>query len=177
MHLQVVTSRAGQGTCPACHEVRQLIALNVTNNDESRGVRVCENCISMPGVSFGIDFNPPPTTAVRTGKRRLLTLIKNEERQTAREIGGRKTRASGALDGDGDSKNERWMVEEKHTEAGEFRLKMSTISKAMAQAARQGKDWVIKLRLPKLNIILAIMRWESALSLVNGNEDEATDER
>ncbi len=169
MHIQVVTTRTGQGTCPVCHEVRRRVEVRVTSDvGGSRGVEVCENCIVVPGISFGVDLSPPPTS--HAGRR--LSVVKNEERQTAREIGGVKTLASGAVHGDGDAKNERWMVEEKRTEADSYRLSGKTLLKAMAQAAKQGKDWVFKIRLPKHGIVLAVMRWDSALSLINGREDE-----
>lgn len=164
-------SRTSRGECPACHEVRPRIEVTVTKDGESHRIRVCRDCISEPGVSFDVEFAPPKPTPIE-GRRRLLKVVKNEERRTAREIGGRKTRASGSLDGDGDSKNERWMVEEKRTEADSYRLGRDTLLKAMTQAARQGKDWVMKVRLPTLNMVLAVMRWDSALSLINGNEDE-----
>lgn len=169
MHLQVVTSRTGQGTCPVCHEVRKRIEVRVTGDDgSSRGVEVCEHCISLPGVSFGITLNTPQPADTQ---RRRLSVVKNEERQTAREIGGVKTLASGAVHGDGDAKNDKWMVEQKRTEADSFRLDGKTLLKAMAQAAKQGKDWIFKVKLVKHDITLAVMRWENAQSLVNGNEE------
>ena len=63
------------------------------------------------------------------------------------------------------------MVEQKMSGAKSLIVSEKTILKAAAQAARQGRDWVLRLKLTTLGMDLAVMKWPSAATLIKTWEE------
>lgn len=173
LQTRVATRNAGRQVCPVCGQMKGCIELGISKEhldhteDFNKGVVLCAECMTSPGVSFRLDIPYKDELAIKSRRKRNKR-IKKEEEKTGKEIGGRKTLASGALNQDGDSKNENWMVEEKSTQFKSFSIKQDVISKAMRQATRQRKNFVIKVRMAKH--VIGIMLWNDLLPLIREEE-------
>jgi len=176
VHIQVVTRNAGVGTCASCrqHKPRVQVVVEVpetdTNKPMSRGVSICLDCCRKPGISFESDVVAKEPHA-KVARLRIAKKSQHEERRAAKDIGGRTTKASGAVNQDGDAVTEHWMVEQKMSGAKSLIVSEKTILKAVSQAARRGRDWVLRLKLTSLGLDLAVMNWPSAASLIKSWEE------
>ena len=169
MHVQTVTvsAKGVHGLCEACGCQKQVIEISVKGSSKDRGVRVCTSCLSSPGISFKAPVTTDDTQVL--SRKRIMKTIKRGEKATAKEVAGKTTFASGAVFGDGDVTNEDWMIEEKRWTGGDIPMKINDVTKAAAQAQRQRKDWVFRIRLPTLRQTLAVMNWDSAVDLIRGD--------
>jgi hypothetical protein len=157
-----VTKRADFGLCPCCKQITSRVFITV-EGVPTRGVKVCPDCLAVPGVQFRVDVPDRDPFRLQAQHSRLR-LSRNGEKRTAAEVGGQRTKASGATHDDADIKTPNWLIEEKTSRADSYTLTAKIIAKLAAQANRLGKDWVIKLRLPRIGSDIAVMRWESILS-------------
>ena len=171
MHIQgtITTRPIGVVVCPVCSEYGPCVELSFSKDEDfKQGVTVCTSCLIDPGVSFDVKV-PVRTQQPASVKRRMRKQIKREEEQTAKEIRGRTTLASGALFQDGDSSNEQWMIEEKSTKYKSYSIKEEIVTKATAQAARQRKNFVLKVRTATKT--LGILLWHDLLPLIREDND------
>lgn len=104
--------------------------------------------------------------------RDRLRWIKKEsqkrEDQAAEDIGGERCPASGSGVVKGDARNERWMVEDKFTQAASYPLRAYVFQKARAQALKTGRKPVMRIGLP--NCDLAIISWSDFCDLIAEKE-------
>jgi glutaredoxin len=157
--------RSGIRLCPYCAEMKSCleILINYPDSDWSSDLIICPDCIDNQGREYSLDI-PHRDKSISRDRKKISKKVRKEEQCTAREIGGIRTRASGSLDGDGDCKNNRWMVEEKSTKFKTFSIRDDIVSKAIQQASKQGKDFVMKIR--TRSHTLGVMLWNDILELV-----------
>jgi hypothetical protein len=171
-----VTRNAGVGICASCQQHKQRVQVVVEvpetdgNHALSRGVSVCLDCARKPGVSFECDVEPK-RPAARVAARRIAKKSQRAESRAAEDIGGRKTKASGATNQDGDAVTPHFMVEQKMSGAKSLIVSEKTILKAASQAARRSRDWVLRLKLTELDMDLAVMKWPTASTLIKQWEE------
>lgn len=160
-----VARNGGIRTCPACGRNKKCVFLGVLHEEQdwSKSISVCLDCITKQGVSFMVDI-PFKDPLVGKARRKIAKRVKRGERETGKEIGGVVTLASGAINNDGDAKNSNWMVEEKSTTNKSFSIKEAVISKALDQAAGQSKSFVMKVRLASFTI--GVLLWNDVLPMI-----------
>jgi len=135
--------------CAACDNSKgDRIAIRLTDERAiDKTVKVCVAC-ARSGIRFKENIRILGAPAAIP--KRLIKLSKKGEEETAKEIGGRTTLASGAIGTPGDVVNEDWMIEEKRTEKKSFRLTSTLLDKARSDAIRQGREWAIRIKMPDI---------------------------
>lgn len=156
MLVQTVIKRHGRGYCEVCGQIRECSAVIIRspNRDALARHLFCQACMD-EGVGVEMTLTDPVIKQQLARRRRLS---RRKERDTAREVEGRLTPASGATRGDGDVVTEDFMIEEKATSNRSYRLSVNTLKKALAQAAQQRRDWLFRIRLPD-GFDIAVLDW------------------
>lgn len=172
--ITVLLQPSGVGTCPVCNDIDRLITIKTVINGES-GVRepedreTCHTCFRKWLVDeevvelarsrvFVTDVIDPSKERSRRKERNKKAT--RREIKAGKDIGGSRVVGSGSGCAKGDARNDRWMVEDKHTEHLTFTLRRNVIEKALAQAATTGRDAVIRVGLGD-GTELAITLWST----------------
>jgi hypothetical protein len=153
-----------------CDQATDVISVTlgvIGSNEPRKRTNICLNCIEKPGVKFITDFGVVTTEESAQGSFRKKRSVK-EERKTAQEVGGRRTKASGATFHDGDVLNKDWMIEEKLWASAKTlsNLTASIVNKAVREANRNNRTMALRIKLPAINLDLAVMLWSDALQFI-----------
>lgn len=177
MPSQAVTAKirvVGHGPCSNCGIYAQLIELRISVGEElpeDASVKRCSRCILGSNVTTSTEAHPESFRY----RRRLLKQARKCEERTAKETGSRRTGASGAGIEKGDSRNSRFMFEDKYTENEFYRLTKTTILKAIAQAQKSGRTPVVRVHLND-GPTIGIMHWNDLVQFVS-EEHEGTNQQ
>jgi hypothetical protein len=170
--VRVLLQPEGPGKCPTCNSIERLITIKPVVEGES-GRReedehgTCWACIKkwlLGGDSVElVDVPVLVTDVIDPSKERARARARNakatkRELKAAEDIGGSRNPGSGSGGAKGDARNDRWMVEDKHTENVTLTLQRSVLLKAMAQASKTGRYAVIRVGLGD-GTELAIAPW------------------
>lgn len=176
MHLQIVRMEQGRGYCTLCLTYACLNRwMAQFGGEEYVTIPVCRECerqgvgFTLPAEVAPIKAANPPTWTIKRARK--------EEGRTAKEIGGRRTPASGAFFGNGDVINQNWMVEEKLTRRKSFSVTRAIVEKAMQQALNHGRQWVLRIKMKdaegsSTNLDLAVLPWETAREIIDETPEQ-----
>ena len=91
-----------------------------------------------------------------------------QEKQIARDVGGRRVAGSGSMPGNkGDVKEDEWLIEAKMTVSGRYSLTLQTWRKIEREAAVKGKRPVIIVKIAGRS--LAVIDYHDFLALKGGD--------
>ena len=127
---------------------------------------VCVSCISQ-GVSMTLNIETKPGYT-KAQRKRSNKKAKKSEVKTANETGGVCT---GYFPDAGDSRNERFLFEDKTPTSGErksFRLTEEIVLKGRSQAQKAGLTPVFRIHLR--NVSVGAMLWDDLINLMEGDE-------
>lgn len=151
--------------CPECRRVCDLHTVVLAVEDHEGRVRRdvwegCLECLKKKPATLKMELRVKDVIKLPT-KARLQSQNKRARRREERageDIGGRRVTGSGSQEAKGDARNDRWMVEDKHTSGNSLKLTKAVLSKAIAQASKTGRNAVIRVGLAD-GTELAICRW------------------
>lgn len=180
MHIQAMMSAKmlpRPRVCQACDNVEpDVVQLTVKLDAECNPSReieafVCTTCLET-GAFFNLKRDVKTPEQQLAGKMRRRTATK-PEKKTALELDGKRTLASGATRGDGDVVAGRVMVENKSTTAASFTLRDLVIDKARAQARKQRRSWVMRVKMKRNDV--AVLDWNRALAFLEAESEARSD--
>lgn len=166
MRVQAVTRihKSGVRTCDGCGLWHPCFTVDL--NGETTGA-YCETCLTRTPFTIeqevGIEYG-------KKDRRRTQKIAKKSEARTAEETGGRQT---GYFPNSGDSRNSRYLFEDKTRVGGErksFRLTQDIVLKGRDQALRAGLTPVFRVHLK--DVTIGAMLWDDLLPLVSEKDDE-----
>ena len=154
------------GICPECRCLCDLmtLVLDIENiNGDKKGCTWtgCKDCLqerdstSLIAALRTEDVIRVPT---RHSKRRQNKKARRREECAGEDIGGRRVAGSGSQESKGDARNERWMVEDKHTSGKTYVLSKAVLAKAVSQDSKTGRNAVIRVGLED-GTNLAVCLW------------------
>ena len=157
--------------CPQCSKSCDLLSLTLTIRDlsgEEREllwegcVKCTENAELVSKITTGDVIQLYPQAARRSQNKKA----RKREEAAGRDIGGNRVPGSGAQEAKGDARNSCWMVEDKHTSDVSYRLTRAVMAKAVGQAAKTGRNAVVKVGLHDVTE-LAICLWTDFQEVIN----------
>jgi len=158
---------ASDDICPECRQICDLMRLVVLVRDREGEERHqtwegCWECFVKEDQSLELteeiqtkDVIKLHTAAQRRGQNKKA---RRREECAGEDIGGRRVAGSGSQEAKGDARNDCWMVEDKHTTGRGLTLSRETMSKAVGQASKTGRNAVIRVGLAD-GTELAICLW------------------
>lgn len=151
--------------CPECRSVCDLfrLVLLVQNREGEERHVVWEGCVDCirrehPKLTEKIGVRDVIDVPTRASRRRQNRTAHRREECAANDIGGRRVAGSGSQECKGDARNDRWMVEDKHTTGRNYTLTRSTLAKAIKQASKTGRNAVVRVGLAD-GTELAVCLW------------------
>ena len=166
---------AEDDVCPECRQICDLMRLVVLVEDRLGKTRHqtwegCWQCFVEAGKQLEVaeklqvrDVIDVPT---RAAKQRQNKTARRREDRAAEDIGGRRVSGSGSQEAKGDARNESWMVEDKHTTGKSYTLTRATLSKAIGQASKTGRNAVIRVGLAD-GTELAVCLWSDFTEVIS----------
>lgn len=168
MHVQTVVSieNVGYRTCNVCGSYDRCLRVKLSSDSSGVDCATCLSCISKR-FSMQLDFEVK-TEYTKAQRKRSNKKAKRSEAKTAEETGGRCT---GYFPDAGDSRNERFLFEDKTPTAGErksFRITEEIVLKGRSQAQKAGLTPVFRIHLR--NTSIGAMLWDDLINLMEGSE-------
>ena len=161
----VATVVVADDICPECRCVCDLHTFVLAVEDREGKVRRdvwegCLSCLKSKPATLKMDLRVKDVIKLPT-KARLQSQNKRARRReecAGEDIGGKRVAGSGSQEAKGDARNDCWMVEDKHTSGKTYTLSRATLSKAVGQASKTGRNAVIRVGLAD-GTELAICLW------------------
>lgn len=165
--------------CPVCHEFPVDVysfSLKVDSVEGLGAVQArlgCLDCLLHFGESSIVQKLKVSDVikTSRTPQKNMLKKVRKQERETADDIDGRTTPASGSGIAKGDIRNGEWFGENKSSFRGDasYRLTGETMLKTLHQAQRLGLRPFVQVRLQKTKLDLVVLLWQDFLEAIHGN--------
>jgi hypothetical protein len=181
MLAQVVTrlEKTSIKACPNCKEFPievyslQLQIHDVEGSVDTEGHLACLECLLGSGERVIAKFLRVSDVikTSRTPQKNMLKKVRRQERETADDIDGRTTPASGSGISKGDIRNGVWFGENKSSFKGDasYRLTGETMLKALHQAQKLGLRPFVQVRLQRSKLDLVVLLWQDFLEAIHGN--------
>ena len=164
-------------TCPRCHDfpvhvfTLELKIDTVEGLNRLQATRGCLECLtSSGGREFIEELRVSDVIKTsRTPQKNMLKRVRKQERETAEDIDGRTTPASGSGISKGDIRNGKWFGENKSSFSGDssFRITSEHMLKVLSQAQKVGLRPFLQVRLQKSKLDLVVLLWQDFLEAIH----------
>jgi len=169
---------SGYGACPKCLVERELFTLSASVVGDDQSIKRiasdtgCVFCLSEVAISERIKVSDVVDLGGKTQRRRTNKLARKREAACAEEIGGHTPPASGGGIAKGDARNDKWMIDDKHTRARQFTLKEADVRKLIGDSSKTGRRGALKVGFRNgEGCEVAVVHWPDFMEMIDGESD------